>query len=114
MLRPSIFDAGVVLVVSVVEAEHLRHVLDGLEPFDGPTGNALRRRIGRDEIRILRFERFQLVEKTIELLVGDLGRVVDVVALFVVADLVAKLLYALERLHLLNCRGGWRLEVGGS
>ena len=79
------------LVVGVVEAEHRREVLDRLESFDRPAGDALGRRVGRDEIGMLRLEPLELVQQPIELLVGDLRVVVDVVALFVVADVVAKL-----------------------
>ena len=75
-----------VVVVGVVEAEHRDEVLDGLESLDRPARDALRRRIGRDEIGMLRFEPLELVQQPIELLVGDLRRVVDVVALFVMAD----------------------------
>ena len=66
-------------------------MLDGLEALDRTAGDALGRRIGRDEIGMLRLEPLELVQQPIELLVGDLGSVVDVVALFVVADGVAKL-----------------------
>ena len=83
--------AQLVLVVGVVEAEHRLQVLDGREPFDRAAGDALRRRVGRDEIRMLRLERLELVQQRVERLVGDLRIVVDVVALFVVADLVAEL-----------------------
>ena len=44
---------------------------------------------------MLGLERLELVQQAIELLVGDLGVVVDVVALFVVADRVAQLADAL-------------------
>jgi hypothetical protein len=44
-----------------------------------------------------RFERLQLVEKTIELLVRDFGIVVDVVALFVMANQRAKFAKAFLR-----------------
>ena len=86
--------AQLVLVVGVVEAEHRRQVLDGREAFDRPSRDALRRRIGRDEIRMLGLEPLELVQQAVELLVGNLGVVVDVVALFVVADGVAELFQA--------------------
>ena len=44
---------------------------------------------------MLRLERLELVQQAVELLVGDLGIVLDVVALFVVADRAAQLLDAL-------------------
>ena len=122
MLRPSIFSsatyatgavaecralahalvegAQLLVVVGVVEAEHRREVLDGREAVDRPPGDALRRRIGRDEIGMLGLELLELVQQPIELLVGDLRIVVDVVALFVMADRVAKLADALRAMKL--------------
>ena len=66
-------------------------MLDGREALDGTAGDALGRRIGRDEIGMLASSALELVQQRVELVVGDLGLVVDVVALFVVADLVAEL-----------------------
>jgi hypothetical protein len=66
-------------------------VLDGLEPLDRPAGHALRGRVGRDEIGMLGLEPLELVQQRVELGVRDLGGVQDVVALFVVADLLPKL-----------------------
>ena len=43
---------------------------------------------------MLGFEPLELVQQRVELLVGDLGIVVDVVALFVMADRVAQLFEA--------------------
>ena len=85
MLRPSIFSSatyatGVVadaraladtlvegaqllFVVGVVEAEHRHEVLDGREPFDRPAGDALRRRIGGDEVGMLGLEPLELVQQ---------------------------------------------------
>jgi hypothetical protein len=61
-------------------------VLDGVETLDGPAGDALRRRIARDQVGVLLLETLELVQEAIELFVGDLGRVVYVVLLFVMAD----------------------------
>ena len=72
-------------------------MLDGVEPFDRTPGDALRRRIDRDEIGMLGFERLELVEQPVECLVRDLGRAADVVALLVVADAVAQLSDAVFR-----------------
>ena len=83
--------AQFVFVVGVVEAEHRHEVLDRLESFDRPAGDALRRRIGGDEVGMLCLEAFELVQQRVELLVGDLGSVVDVVALFVMADRITQL-----------------------
>ena len=82
--------AQLLVVVGVVEAEHRHEMLDGVEPFDRTSGNALCRRIGRDEIGVFGFERFELVEQAVELLVRDLGRAADVVTLLVVTDAVAQ------------------------
>ena len=83
--------AQLLLGVRVVETEHRHHVLDGVKAFDRAACHALRRRVGRDELRMLRFNPLELVEQPIELLVGDLGVVVDVVALFVMPDRIAQL-----------------------
>ena len=82
--------AQVVFVVGVVEAEHRREVRDGREGFGGPAGDALRRRVGGDEIGMLRLERLQLVQQAIELGVGDLRAIVDVIEIFVAPDLSAQ------------------------
>ena len=74
-------------------------MLDRLEAFDGPAGDALGRRIGRDEVRVFLLQPLELVEQAIERLVGDLRGVVDVVALFVMADRVTKLADAFACLH---------------
>ncbi len=89
-----------VVAVGVVETEHRRDVLDRREAFNGTTGHTLGRRVGRDEIRMLGLETFQLVEQAVELFVGDVGVAVDVVALFVVADQVAELVDAPGRIPL--------------
>ena len=65
-------------------------MLDGREALRRAAGDALGRRIGGDEIGMLGLERLELVQKPIEFFVGDLRIVVDVVALFVVADESAK------------------------
>ena len=123
MLRPSIFSsatygtalsprpgaladplverAQLVVVVGVVEAEHRDDVLDGREAVGGRAGDALGRRIGRDEIGVLGFEPLELVQQPVELLVGDLGRAVEVVALLVVADLLAELVDAVDGIQLM-------------
>src|SRR5437588_186061 len=47
-------------------------MLDGREAFGRPPGHALRRRVGGDEVRMLRLEPLELVEQMVELLVRDL------------------------------------------
>ena len=78
-------------VVRVVEAEHRRHVLDRLEALHRTAGDALGRRVGGNQVRMVGFDLLELVEEPIEFLVGDFGVVVDVVALFVTADRLTKL-----------------------
>ena len=61
------------------------------------TGRPATRWVGESAVTrsgILGFELLELVQQPIELLVGNLGRVVDVVALFVVPDGVTKLVDA--------------------
>jgi hypothetical protein len=48
---------------------------------------------------MFRLEPFELVEQRVELLVGDLGLVQDVVTVLVMSNLLAELGYALERIH---------------
>src|SRR5437762_3289264 len=93
-----------VFVVRIVEAEHRRQMLDCVEALDWPSRDTLRRGIGGDEIGIVRFELLELVEEAVELFVGDLGIGVDVVTLFVMADLVTKLFDALFRRRLAHAR----------
>ena len=60
-----------------------------VEAFDRAAGDALGRRIGGDEIRMIGFELLELVEEGVELFVRDFRIVVDVVALFVMPDRLA-------------------------
>ena len=121
MLRPSIFELGdvvdrrvpaacslpdalverpqLVLAVGVVEAQHRLKVLGGLEAFDRAAADALRRRVRRHQIRMLRLERLELLHQRIEGFVGDFRVVLDVVAVFVTTDLVAKFGDACDRIH---------------
>ena len=118
MLRPSIFSSAtyatlavsgrgfahpfverlqLVIVVCVVETEHRREVLNGLEAGYGPSCDALRRRIGGDEVRVIRFELLELVKQAVELFVGDFGVAEDVIPLLVMADCVSQLANAFLR-----------------
>ena len=78
--------AQLVVGVGVVEAEHRRQVRDRVEAFGGPATDALRRRGRVQELGVRRLERRELAHERVELGVGDLRGVVEVVALFVVAD----------------------------
>jgi hypothetical protein len=66
-------------------------VLDGREPFDGAAAHSPGRRVGRHELRVRLLDRLELVHQRVEPGVADLGIVVDVVPLFVMADQVAEL-----------------------
>ena len=83
--------AQLVLAVGVVEAEHRRQVRDRLEALGGPAADALGRRVGILQLGMRLLERRELAHQRVELGVGDLGSVVDVVPLFVVADQGAEL-----------------------
>ncbi len=98
-LHPLVERPQLVLVVRVVEAEHRHDVLDILEPFDGTAAHTLCRRVAGDELGMFRFDALELVKEPIELLVGDLGIVVDVVALLVMTDRVAQFTDTLQHVH---------------
>ena len=70
-------------------------MLDRLEALDRTPGDALSRRVRRDEVGVLRLDPLELVQQPIELLVGNLRLVVNVVALFVMPDGVTQLFDAL-------------------
>src|SRR5262249_31209987 len=80
------------------EAEHRHEMFDGLEAFSRPSGDALRRRVGGDEVRVFGLEMLELVQQRVELLVCDFRIVVDVIALFVMTDRITKLLQAGDRI----------------
>ncbi len=69
------------------------------KPSAGAAADALGRRIGGDEIGMIALEILQLAQERVELGVGDLRVLVDVVALFVMADLLAKLFDAGGGIH---------------
>ena len=62
-----------------------------VEPGDGLVADALRRRVGRDQLGVLGLERLQLAEQRVVDVVADLRVVEDVVAVVVVRDLLAQL-----------------------
>ena len=74
-------------------------MLDGREAFNRAARHALRRRIRGDEVRMLRLETLELVEQRVEFFVGNLGRVVDVVALLVMADGITQIAQTFFGLH---------------
>jgi hypothetical protein len=75
-------------------------VIDGLEAFDWTAGDALGRRVVGDEMGVLLLEALELVQQPIELLVRDLGLVLNVVTLFVIPNGVTQRPDALFRISL--------------
>jgi hypothetical protein len=75
----------------VVETQHGLCVLDGRKSELHAAAHASRGRVLTDQIGMLTLEAYELLHQRVELAVGDLGRVQDVVALFVVPDLAAEL-----------------------
>ena len=63
---------------------------DRFEAFERGSADALGGRFRGDEVRVLFFEGFELVEELVVGLVGDLGTVADVVEVVVVVDLGAE------------------------
>jgi len=61
-------------------------VPDAREPFAHPAADALRRRVGRDELGMLLLQLLELAHQVVELRIADLGLVLDVVQLFVMTD----------------------------
>ncbi len=80
--------AQFVLAVGVVEREHGRGVRRFDEAFARLAADALGGRVGRDQFRMFGFELLQLNHELVEFGVGDFGIVENVVAVFVMADLV--------------------------
>ena len=75
----------------LLERPHRGEVVDFAELVRRRGADALRRRVGRDEVRMLLLERLQLVEEPVVVGVRDLRIVEDVVAVQVVLDLLAQL-----------------------
>ena len=83
----------------VGERQHRLQVRDLVELGDRLAADALGRRVGRDELRVLALDRAQLVQQRVVGVVADLGVVEDVVAVPVVDELLAQLGGALGRRH---------------
>jgi hypothetical protein len=75
----------------LLERAHRLEVLDLGEPRGGLAPDALRRRVVRDELRVLFLDRLQLVEERVERAIRDLRIVEDVVTMVVVRDEPAQL-----------------------
>jgi hypothetical protein len=65
---------------------------DSREPFLDAPSDALRRRIRSDQIRVITLERLKLLQERIELGIRNLRVLMDVIALFVMTDLLTELL----------------------
>ncbi len=90
-LADAVFElADLVLGVPVLDAQHRGPVADGRETFDGLLADPLGGRLGRHQAGETGFEVAEIADETVELLVGDLGVVVDVVFALVVKDLPAQ------------------------
>ena len=85
-----------VLVEGVAEAEQRHRVAHLLEAARGFGADALRGRVGRDEVRVLCFQSEQLVQQCVELGVADLRLVLHVVQVVVPVDLAPEILKALD------------------
>jgi hypothetical protein len=75
---------------------------DRREPFGCAAAYALGRRIERDEVGVIALEPLELVHELVELGVANLRSGVDVVAVFVMADLSTKLFDAGRGIHWCN------------
>ena len=64
---------------------------DGLESFEGLPADALRRAVGRDQLRVFELELLKFNEEPVELPIADLGRGLDVVEVVVALDLATQL-----------------------
>jgi hypothetical protein len=80
-------------------------VADLLEPLEGLAAHALGGGVGGDELGVLGLEALELVVEGVVLGVGDLRRVLHVVAPVVVADLLAQLLDPAPHVHALGHAG---------
>ncbi len=94
------------------QRQHLGGVAYLGELFAGLAAHPLRRRIGRDQLRMRGFQRDQLVHQLVELGVADLRIVEHVIAVFVVADLVAQRVDLL--LHVFAVLAGMTAIIGGA
>jgi hypothetical protein len=74
-------------------------VFDRVESFHRPPADALRGRVGRDQIGVRRFQRPEVAEERVEFRVADLGPIVNVVLLFVVANQITEFANALGGKH---------------
>src|SRR6185436_11844681 len=79
--------------------EHRLQMIDLGKAFGGTATDALRRRVGREELGMRGFERLELVHQLVEIGVADLGRCLYVVQLFVPANFLSELVDSLRGIH---------------
>ena len=82
---------------------------DLLQLADGRRADTLRRRVGRDEVGMLFFERLQLAHQPVVFRVGNFRIVEDVIAVVVVLDLLTQLTHSCR--GALGCAGGHRASA---
>src|SRR5688500_14982447 len=85
--QPLVERLQLIFVVRVVQAEHWLSVADGRKAVSRPAADALRRGIDGNEVGVIALEILELAQQRIELGVGDFRRGLDVIALFVMANL---------------------------
>ena len=90
IVNPALPCAKLLLVISVVERQHGRGVADFPESFARLAADALRGRVGSDQLRMLGLEILQLLHQLVEFEVADLRLVEDVIEMFVMANRVAQ------------------------
>ena len=76
--------------VGVIQRKHGRGMPDFHESLARLASNALRRRIGGDQIRMFSFQILKLIHEPVEFGVADFGIVEYVVAVFMLADFFAE------------------------
>ena len=91
--------AQLLFAVHIVERQHGARVSHLGKAFFRLAANSLRRRVGGDQLRILRFQILQLARERVEGSIGNLGRVLPVVEVLVVADLFAQRFDSVGGLH---------------
>ena len=92
LAHASIPVAQFLFAVYVVERQHRPRVRHLREAFFRLAAHALRRRIGRHQLRMLGLQRLQLPHQRIEIGIGNLRRIQPIVQMLMVANRLAQLL----------------------
>ena len=90
LLRPSRASVGF-----GIDRQHRHDMAHRLQPFEHGTDNALRRRVGRHQLRMRRLDTLQLLEQGVVVGVGNFRRIERVVGAGVMQKLLAQLRRAL-------------------